>query len=84
MLAATLLLFHLGNAAMLPLLGQALVAQGAGDASAYTGATVVVAQLTMVPMAILASRLAETRGYWIVFLLALMALADSRRRSPRW
>ena len=73
-LAATLLLFHLGNAAMLPLLGQSLVAGGAGDPSAFTGATVVVAQLTMVPMAILAARLAETRGYWIVFVLALLAL----------
>jgi predicted MFS family arabinose efflux permease len=73
-LAATLLLFHLGNGAMLPLLGQALVANGAGDPSAFTGATVVVAQLTMVPMAILAARLAETRGYWIVFVLALVAL----------
>src|SRR5262249_39655779 len=67
-------LFHLGNAAMLPLLGQSLVAQGAGDPSAYTGATIVVAQLTMVPMAILAARLAQTRGYWIVFVLALSAL----------
>lgn len=73
-LAATLLLFHLGNAAMLPLLGQSLVASGAGDPSAFTGATVVVAQLTMVPMAILAARLAERRGYWVVFVLALLAL----------
>jgi len=73
-LACTLALFHLGNAAMLPLLGQALVAHGAGDPSAATAATVVVAQLTMVPMALLASRLAETRGYWIVLVLALVAL----------
>lgn len=73
-LATTLTLFHLGNGAMLPLLGQALVAQGAGDPSAYTSATIVVAQLTMVPMALLAAKLAETRGYWIVFLLALIAL----------
>ena len=72
-LAATLLLFHLGNAAMLPLLGQSLAAKG-GDPSAYTSATIVVAQLTMVPMAILAAWLAETRGYWIVLLLALLAL----------
>jgi MFS family permease len=73
-LALTGALFHLGNAAMLPLLGQSLVARGAGDASAFTGTTVVVAQLTMIPMAILAARLAEQRGYWIVFLLALAAL----------
>jgi predicted MFS family arabinose efflux permease len=72
-LAATLMLFHLGNGAMLPLLGQALAARG-GDPSAYTSATIVVAQLTMVPMALIAARLAETRGYWIVFLLALLAL----------
>jgi predicted MFS family arabinose efflux permease len=73
-LGVTLTLFHLGNAAMLPLLGQAFVARGAGDASAFTGATIVIAQLTMVPVALLAARLAEARGYWIVFLLALVAL----------
>jgi MFS family permease len=73
-LAFTLALFHLGNAAMLPLLGQALVARGAGDPSAFTAATVIVAQLTMIPMALLAARLAERRGYWIVLVLALVAL----------
>jgi predicted MFS family arabinose efflux permease len=72
-LGVTLTLFHLGNAAMLPLLGQALTARG-GNPSAYTGATVVVAQLAMIPMALLAARLAEARGYWLVFLLALLAL----------
>lgn len=74
-LGMTLMLFHMANAAMLPLLGQAMVARGtAGDASAYTAATVIVAQLTMVPMAVLAARLAVARGYWIVFVLALVAL----------
>lgn len=73
-LAFTLTLFHLGNAAMLPLLGQSLVAAGAGDPSAYTSATIVVAQLSMIPMALFAAWLAERRGYWIVFLLALVAL----------
>jgi predicted MFS family arabinose efflux permease len=74
LLACTLALFHLGNAAMLPLLGQALVARGAGDPSAYTAATIVVAQFSMIGMALLASRLAQTRGYWIVLVLALFAL----------
>ncbi len=72
-LALTLLLFHLGNAAMLPLLGQAIAAHG-GDPSAYTSATIIVAQLTMVPMALVAAKIAETRGYWLVFVLALVAL----------
>lgn len=73
-LAFTLALFHLGNAAMLPLLGQSMVAGGAGDPSAYTAATIIVAQLTMIPAALLAARLAETRGYWILLVLALAAL----------
>jgi MFS family permease len=73
-LGATLTLFHLGNAAMLPLLSQAAVAQHGGDPSASTAATIVIAQATMVPMALLAARLAEERGYWLVFLLALVAL----------
>ena len=73
-LALTVLLFHLGNAAMLPLLGQALVARGAGDPSAFTSATVIVAQLTMIATALFAARLADARGYWIVFLIALVAL----------
>ncbi len=73
-LGLTLTLFHLGNAAMLPLLGQAVIAQGAGNPSVFTGATIVIAQMTMVPVALVAARLAETRGYWMVFLLALIAL----------
>ena len=59
---------------MLPLLGQSVVAHGGGNASAFTGATIVIAQMTMVPVALLAARLAETRGYWLVFLLALIVL----------
>jgi len=73
-LGATLTLFHLGNAAMLPLLGQAVVAHKAANASAFTAATIVVAQVTMVPVALAAARLAESRGYWLVFLIALLAL----------
>ncbi len=73
-LGATLTLFHLGNAAMLPLLGQAVVAHGAGNPSAFTGATIVVAQIAMIPVSLLAARLAEVRGYWLVFLVALVAL----------
>ena len=73
-LGATLTLFHLGNAAMLPLLSQAALAKGEGNPSAFTGATIVVAQLTMVPVALCAARLAEAKGYWPVVLLALIAL----------
>ena len=58
---------------MLPLLGQSLAAQGY-DPSAYTSATIIVAQLTMIPMALAAAWLAARRGYWLVFVLALVAL----------
>jgi MFS family permease len=72
-LAITLLLFHLGNGAMLPLLGQSLAAKGY-DPSAYTSATIIVAQVTMIPMALAAAWIADRRGYWLVFVLALVAL----------
>jgi hypothetical protein len=62
---------------MLPLLGRALVARGAGDPSAFTAATVIVAQVTMIPMALLAARLANTRGYWLVLILALVVLRSA-------
>lgn len=73
-LAGTLMLFHFGNAAMLPLLSQAVATAGTFDPAAYAALTVIIAQLVMIPMALLAARLAETRGYWIVLVLALAAL----------
>ncbi|MBS7541141.1 MFS transporter [Ancylobacter lacus] len=72
--AVTFALFHLGNGAMLPLFGQAMVARAGADPSVFTALTVVVAQATMIPMALLAARLAEKRGYRLVLLLALVAL----------
>ena len=72
--ALTFGLFHLGNGAMLPLFGQAMVARGAGDPSALTATTVVIAQATMIPMALLAARMAQGGGYRLVLLLALAAL----------
>lgn len=75
LVAGTVALFHMANAAMLPLLGQAMVARGTGmDPAAYTAATVILAQATMIPMALLAAWLAVRRGYGLVFVLALVAL----------
>lgn len=72
--ALTLGLFHLGNAAMLPLYGQAMVATFGADPSTLTATTVVIAQAVMVPMALLAARMAERGGYRKVLILALAAL----------
>jgi MFS family permease len=73
-LAAALALFHLGNAAMLPLYGLAIVAAHQGDPSAFTAETIVMAQLVMVGAATFAYRLIRWRGYWWVILVTFLAL----------
>ena len=73
-LAAALAFFHLGNAAMLPLYGLAVVAAKQGDPSAFVAATIVVAQVTMVLTALLAMRMSESRGLWLVMLVSFIAL----------
>lgn len=74
MLASIMMLFHLANAAMLPLLGQTMVSQGLVNASLFTALTVMVAQLVMIPMALLAGRYAEQFSYERLVTLALLAL----------
>jgi MFS family permease len=74
LLAAALAMFHLGNAAMLPLYGLAVVAAHKGDPSAFTAQTIVVAQLVMVAAAFFASRLIQRMGYWGVILITFLAL----------
>jgi MFS family permease len=74
LLSAALAMFHLGNAAMLPLYGLAVVAAHKGDPSAFTAQTIVVAQLVMVAAACVANRLIERLGYWRVILITFLAL----------
>jgi MFS family permease len=52
----------------------AIVAAHAGDASALTATTIVVAQATMVVVALLAMRWIRVHGHWWVLLVAFMAL----------
>ena len=72
--AVTLFFFHLGNAALLPLLGQSAVARFNVNGAAYTAGTVVLAQATMIGMALWGAKVAQKRGYGWLFLLALLAL----------
>ncbi|WP_321801443.1 MFS transporter [Caballeronia sp. J97] len=74
LLAASLAMFHLGNAAMLPLYGLAVVAAHQGNPSAFTAQTIVVAQLVMVVAACFANRLIQRIGYWGVILITFLAL----------
>jgi MFS family permease len=73
-LAAALACFHLGNGAMLPLYGLAVVANKQGDPAGFVAITIVVAQATMILASLLAMRLAEKEGYWLVLLVSFMAL----------
>ncbi|UFX48866.1 MFS transporter [Bradyrhizobium sp. 41S5] len=73
-LAAALLFFHLGNAAMLPLYGLAVVADKQADPASFVAMTIVIAQGTMILTALAAMQMAEREGYWLVLLVSFMAL----------
>lgn len=73
-LAAALGLFHLGNGAMLPLYGMAVVAAKQTDPAGFVAITIVVAQTVMIGASIVAMRMAEKSGYWLVLLVSFVAL----------
>jgi MFS family permease len=74
MLAAALALFHLGNAAMLPLYGLAVVSEQHANGPGFVATTIVVAQAVMIVASIAAMRMAEKEGYWLVLLISFLAL----------
>lgn len=73
-LGASLALFHLGNAGMLPLYGLAVVAKDHASPALFTAKTIVIAQLMMVGTALIAIRLIRTRGHWWTILLTFLVL----------
>lgn len=73
-LASCLCFFHLGNAAMLPLYGMAVVSAGKGNPAMFTAMTVMVAQAVMIVVSLLAIRFVRDRGYWFVLLISFAAL----------
>ncbi len=69
----TCLFFHLGNAAMLPLLNQRLAATVADSAPLlWTGIAIVVAQVTMIPVALWVSRSKRFDVAWFVYAAILV------------
>ena len=60
--AACVALFHLANAAMLPLVGQRLALARAGYESAMMSACIVGAQIVMLPVAVLCGAYADRAG----------------------
>jgi len=73
-LAASLAMFHLGNGAMLPLYGLAVVSGQQGNGAAFVAMTIVVAQAVMIVASVVAMRMAEKKGYWLVLLVSFSAL----------
>ncbi len=67
-------LFHLANAAMLPLVGQKLALQDKNLGTSLMAACIVAAQIVMVPMAMLVGATAERLGRKPLFLVALLVL----------
>ena len=88
-LCLCLLLFHLGDAQMLPLLGQRMAAIGSGNPTRWLAACIIVAQLTMVPVAMLASRWADRidRAWLLVAACAMLpvrAVLAAVAVHPAW
>jgi MFS family permease len=67
-------LFHLANAAMLPLVGQKLALQDKNLGTSLMSACIVAAQFVMAPMAMLVGARADRWGHKRFFLAALMIL----------
>ncbi|QEH32368.1 multidrug resistance protein D [Aquisphaera giovannonii] len=72
--AASVVLFHFANAAMLPLVGQKAADGMKEGAAVLMSACIIAAQVVMIPVAIAASRLAATWGRKPVFLIGFAVL----------
>jgi MFS family permease len=59
---------------MLPLYGLAVVSAKHNDPASFVAITIVVAQTVMIATSLIAMRMAEKRGYWLVLLISFLAL----------
>jgi MFS family permease len=72
--AVAVMLFHLANAAMLPLVGQKLALQNTNLGTSLMSVCIVAAQIVMVPMAMLVGARADKWGRKPLFLAAFLIL----------
>jgi MFS family permease len=72
--AVCVTLFHLSNAAMLPLVGQKLALEDKNLGTSLMSACIVAAQIVMVPVAMLVGARANAWGHKRFFLAALLIL----------
>lgn len=73
-LGIALLCFHLGNAAMLPLLGMAMSTTKAMEPAVGVAFTIIVAQAVMVIASVAAVPLAKRTSGWLVLLVSFAVL----------
>jgi MFS family permease len=83
-LAVALAFFHLGNGGMLPLYGMAAASRNQGNPSVFVATTIVIAQLVMVGTSLVAMRMADKRGYWLVLLISFVALPVRGLIAAHW
>jgi hypothetical protein len=71
----TLLLFHLANAALLPMLSMRVAAAPASiNPGLYAAGTVIISQAVMIPVAIWVANRIDRYGYWRLIMLALLVM----------
>jgi MFS family permease len=73
-LALALAVFHLGNAAIIPLYGMAAVTGEQANGPSFVATTIVIAQGTMIIASIIGMRAAEGRNYWPILLASFLVL----------
>ncbi|WP_070377515.1 MFS transporter [Rhodococcus sp. WMMA185] len=73
-LCAATMLWQLANGAMLPLTGQELAQQDARTGALFQAALIIVAQLVMIPMAVMIAKHGQDWGRKPIFLAAFLVL----------
>jgi predicted MFS family arabinose efflux permease len=73
-LALALAVFHLGNAAIVPLYGMSAVSASKTNGPGFVATIVVIAQGVMVVASVVAMQVAEKRNYWLILLVSFLVL----------
>jgi predicted MFS family arabinose efflux permease len=73
-LALALAVFHLGNAAIVPLYGLSAVSNNEANGPSFVATIIVIAQGVMVIASVVAMHVAERRNYWLILLGSFLLL----------
>ena len=73
-LGLALAVFHLGNAAIVPLFGISAVTDNQANGPGLVATIIVIAQGTMVIASVIGMRIAEKRNFWLLILVSFLVL----------